>query len=72
MNISHHPVCDYWFEQYEFECTCGATRPKHPGFDDYVERCREAREYSRKQWSGTHFVNGALVEIVDETEEGTN
>jgi hypothetical protein len=24
----HHPLCEFWFEQYPWECTCGVTGRK--------------------------------------------
>lgn len=30
---AHHQDCDYHADQYPWECTCGATRPKASWFD---------------------------------------
>ena len=49
MSEPHHRDCDYWFEQYPNECTCGATRPKAVWFDTYVQECEAARELSIRE-----------------------
>ena len=37
----HHIRCEFWTDQYERECTCGATAKRAPWFDkvekDYAE-----------------------------------
>jgi hypothetical protein len=38
MKPEHHTLCDYHFDQYDFECTCGATAPKAAWFDDIAGR----------------------------------
>jgi hypothetical protein len=40
----HHQYCGWHWDQYDSECTCGATRPKAVWFDAYVRECDEARE----------------------------
>jgi hypothetical protein len=25
---AHNSNCDFWFDQYDFECTCGASAPR--------------------------------------------
>lgn len=33
MSVKDHDLnCDWQLDQYDFECTCGATRPRHPDF----------------------------------------
>jgi hypothetical protein len=27
-NLNHHKDCDFWTDQYEFECVCGLTMPR--------------------------------------------
>lgn len=34
----HDDDCDYWLDQYSWECTCGLTQPKHPQFDEHKTR----------------------------------
>jgi hypothetical protein len=41
---AHHPYCQWFFEQYDSDCDCGAVRPKAVWFDQYVRECDEARE----------------------------
>jgi hypothetical protein len=38
----HHIDCEWQYEQYDWECTCGATRPKPP-----AAPAQELRELAR-------------------------
>jgi hypothetical protein len=38
MKSGHDRNCDWQLDQYANECTCGATRPRAPGFLPYSER----------------------------------
>lgn len=31
----HHWACDWHLDQYDDECCCGATNPRHPCMDKY-------------------------------------
>lgn len=39
----HHEDCEWHLDQYDWECTCGATRPKAPWFDEQVARAQKIR-----------------------------
>lgn len=49
MHVNHHRDCDFHTDQYNHECTCGATRPKHPDFDKHVERAEALRCLMRRE-----------------------
>lgn len=47
--MPHHICCEFWVDQYPWECTCGATAKRAPWFDqvekDYAERlAKESRK----------------------------
>lgn len=50
--MNHHPACDWFCDQYDFECTCGVTRPKAPWFDEHAKRQREAMSYAPVRVAG--------------------
>ena len=51
--LAHHPLCDWHYEQYWFECTCGATQPKAEYFDEYVAKCEASQTQNSTQVSET-------------------
>lgn len=44
---SHHPQCDWHCDQYDFECCCGATRPRTAAFDALYPSEQSARAEAR-------------------------
>lgn len=47
MTIQHHRFCAWHLDQYNWECTCGVSRPKHPEFDEYVLACKQVTQPNR-------------------------
>jgi hypothetical protein len=52
---AHSAYCDWHHDQYPWECTCGATAPKAPWFDEYVQACEARRS------SGSHDMTTRIV-----------
>ena len=64
----HHPDCDWFCDQYDFECSCGATRPKAPWFDEHARRCDAVR---RRATGGATLVDAiAAVEALPHGMDG--
>lgn len=67
--MGHRIDCDYWTDQYTWECTCGATRPKHPLFDDCVakaEALRLEQGVAAADGKGRETMDEAMVDAVAE------
>lgn len=43
MRRFHHDQCEWQLDQYDWECTCGLTRPEAPWFRELVERAAALR-----------------------------
>jgi hypothetical protein len=39
----HHDNCEFWTDHYPHECTCGATMPRAPWFDEVERRVAAMR-----------------------------
>lgn len=40
-DVQHHRFCDFHTDHIPSECVCGATRPKAPWFDAFVQRAEQ-------------------------------
>lgn len=50
--MAHAADCDWHCDQYDFECTCGETRPKAAWFDEHQNKARLARVQSCLEANG--------------------
>ncbi len=47
---SHHYQCDYWYDQYPWECSCGLTGPRHPMMDRFPHDRPPTSDESAAAW----------------------